>query len=154
MDCHFIFNFFFKLTILYMNSLSTQNGTIAPTRVAPYKGSPNAAASQKTAEATNKLSQLNKTVGGATTAPVKVNVIQPLYSDTFTGNQSVVGQQVGNASTIQQAAVQSQGDKTTLVVPSSNTTTGGRRKHKRKKRKTMKKKRAKKSFGRQRQKRV
>lgn len=101
--------------------LTSQNGVMAPMRMAPYKGSPNAAAAQQTAATSAKLNKLNNVVHGGAD-PMKVSVIQPLYKDTFTGPQSISGQQVGNAMTMNQASVQAQGDSVKLV-----TSKGGRK---------------------------
>jgi hypothetical protein len=126
-------------------------GIPTPTRTAPLKGSPHVAAAAQTTQASIKLSQLNKAVhkGGAST--IEVPVIKPLYSDTFTGSQSVTGQQVANAALGNKALVQGQGDKAPLVKPNTNTTTvakGGRRRIRIRgtKRKTMKRKTWKKRF--------
>jgi len=135
-------------------SVPGNQGVPTPTRTAPLKGSPQMAAAAQTQQASSKLSQLNKAVhkGGAST--IEVPVIKPLYSDTFTGSQSVTGQQVSNAALGNKALVQGQGDKAPLVKPNTNTTTvaktGGRRRRRIRirgtKRKTMKRKTWKKRF--------
>lgn len=119
---------------------TTTNGVTAPTRLAPPGGSPHKAAIQSNSASTAKLASLNKAAhsGGATGgATQEVAVIKPMYTNTFQGNQSVTGQQVGNATTANKAYVQSQGDKVPLVQPK----TGGRRRRRstrRRKRKSTK----------------
>jgi hypothetical protein len=123
------------------------NGITPPIRTAPLYGSPQLAAYHSGQMNNEKLSQLNNVVGGKKrnkiggASTIQVSTINPIYSNTFGGNQNPITQQVNSSSIQNQLSVQASGDQVQLVT---RPTSGGKRKSK--KTKILKKKQKSKKY--------